>query len=99
MKKVVFFITKLGHGGAERVATIVANEFAKDNDYEVFVVLTYDNENAYKLDSRIKTIILPFSRNHFIRILLRQYKIHKILRVIKPDAVISIPEGTTPILL
>ncbi|MCI8638469.1 MAG: glycosyltransferase family 4 protein [Coprococcus sp.] len=96
MKRIAFFITKLGHGGAERVATILANEFAKDPRYEVNAILTYDNEDSYQLLNNIKSFVLPFHKSHMLRIIKRQIAVHQLLKRIAPDIVVSIPEGTTP---
>lgn len=96
MKKIVFFITKLGHGGAERVATNLANEFSRKPENEIYVILTYASEKAYKIEKNINVYELPFSNNKMFRIIKRQLFIHKLLKLIKPDVVISIPEGTAP---
>ena len=96
MSRYVFFITKLGHGGAERVATIVANEFAKNPDNDIHVILTYDSESSYSLNKNITVHSLPFSKIHFVRICKRQVAVHKLLKQIRPDVVISIPQGSSP---
>lgn len=95
MKKYLFFITKLGHGGAERVATNVANKYAEERENDVRVILTYDNESAYTLNESITTCVLPFSNNHFLRIVKRFVYIHKYIKKEAPDIVVSIPEGTS----
>lgn len=94
MKRIVFFITKLAHGGAERVAVNVANKSAENELNDVHVILSYNNEDTYELDGRIKVHALPFSKNHGIRIIKRMIAIHKLLLRVKPDVIISIPEGT-----
>lgn len=94
MKRIVFFITKLAHGGAERVAANLANQSVKNKSNDVHVVLSYTDEHTYVLDSRITVHALPFSKNHGIRIIKRMFFIHKLIRKLKPDVVISVPEGT-----
>lgn len=51
--KILFVIPTLGTGGAERVATILANSFAKDNTVEFFV-MEQSTVERYPIDTRIK---------------------------------------------
>ncbi len=56
-KKICFCIDTLGRGGAERVMSNLANEFAKDK-YEVYFLCNRHAEKEYELTSEIKHIYL-----------------------------------------
>ena len=56
MTKIVFIISSLGSGGAERVLTLLANQLSRKN--EVFIV-TFSNEKPfYKIANNIKLVQL-----------------------------------------
>ncbi|NLY04157.1 MAG: glycosyltransferase family 4 protein, partial [Campylobacter sp.] len=50
--KVLFVISTLGKGGAERVASVLASRFAKD--HETYILKFDSKEPFYELDSRVK---------------------------------------------
>ena len=41
MKKIIFGITSLGLGGAERVLVDLANELSKNNQYQITILTIY----------------------------------------------------------
>ena len=51
MKKIVFLIGSLQNGGAERVISVLANEFVKK--YEVHILTIMEDKVDYDLDSNI----------------------------------------------
>lgn len=55
MKKILFHLNCLEHGGAERVVTNLAGQFAKEG-YEVIVATEWQGEEEYELDERVKRI-------------------------------------------
>lgn len=55
MKKIMFFIPRMGGGGAERVVANLANEFDKRGD-KVIIYTPTDNKSFYKLNDSIKII-------------------------------------------
>lgn len=55
MKKVVFHINSLGKGGAERVVTTLAKEFARKN-MDVTVATQWTAEDEYALDERVNRV-------------------------------------------
>lgn len=64
-----FFIDKLRNGGAERVTTILANYFAKENEVYLFVV--DDSQIDYDIDQSIKLYTVPYAQNKVKRMALR----------------------------
>ena len=66
--KIMFVIPTLGTGGAERVATILANNFSKEHDVEFFVMEKSDVER-YPIDKkvRIKELGVSVKRGNKIR--------------------------------
>lgn len=93
IKKIVFVIPAMQRGGAERVLSIMANNWCKN--YEVSIV-TFDGEestyllekniNYFKLHSaRKKKYILTVIFNNLIRV--KNY--FKVVKRIKPDVIIS----------
>jgi len=97
--KIVFVINSLYGGGAERVLTLVANELAK-RGYEV-VIITYLSNSKYTLYNTIRHIAVFdndemkkvdfFSK--FKRRLIFYFRIIKILKLQKPDILISFLNG------
>lgn len=53
MKKVVFHLNCLEHGGAERVVSTLANQMVQDG-YEVIVATQWQGEEEYPLDNRVR---------------------------------------------
>jgi len=92
IKKIDFIIVALSGGGAERVLTILANNFA-DRGYEVSV-LTFNEssqgDDAYVLDPKIERIKLHDGKysNHKIRSLNSLVSYYKD-KTKRPDVIIS----------
>lgn len=64
--KIVFVLAGLGFGGAERVVSILANQFTDAHD--VRIILTSGNDSTvYPLDDRISICILPKEYSNFKR--------------------------------
>lgn len=51
--RILFVLPTLGTGGAERVATILANYFSKNNEVEFFVMEKSDDKR-YTIDNKVK---------------------------------------------
>lgn len=89
MKKVLFVMNRLGKGGAERVATLIANELYK-NKYEVKFISYAGTENTYKIDEGIKCEKLKIENsNKFIRKIKRIMLLRKEIKKYKPDIIIA----------
>ena len=91
--KIAFIISSLGSGGAERVLTLIANYFSKNNDV---TILTFSNsEPFYPLNNNIKHIKLDLikkSHNIFetlINSIKRVLLLKKVLKEIDADINIS----------
>ncbi len=91
--KILFVISSLSSGGAERVMSILANEFAKSN--EVTIVTLSKSESFYNLDRSIKHIkldLLKSSNNILETIINSLNRLRVLVKVFKrenPDVVIS----------
>lgn len=66
MKHMLFVVSQLSTGGAERVISILANNFA-NRDYEVHLITYMDVTNSYLLDNKIIYSKLPVIRGNRIR--------------------------------
>lgn len=53
--KILFTLGALGHGGGERVVSVLASELARQG-HEVEIMLYYDSEIWYPLDQKVKVI-------------------------------------------
>lgn len=93
MKKIVFHLNCLEQGGAERVVSNLANQFAKEN-YEVIVATQWQGENEFELDKQVRRVHVGLKdsddkRNRFSKIILRIKNLRKFLKKEKPDIVIA----------
>lgn len=102
-KKIVFCIVSLEKGGAERVVSVLANNFSKSNN--VSIVTMVNEKVQYELNSNINLVELGKEgkkhKNIIIKKLLFIYNfLHRLKRMketfdkIKPDIIISfLPEA------
>ncbi len=89
MKKVCIIAHGLSGGGAERVATILANYLSKKK-YDVSFIATYNDKCEYELNGRIKLYFIRTSRkNKLFKLIDRNIKIYSIVKSFKPDIVVS----------
>ena len=58
MKKVLFVISSLRGGGAERVLSVLADELSKYSNLEISILLLNHDSQAYTLDRNIKLLSL-----------------------------------------
>jgi GalNAc-alpha-(1->4)-GalNAc-alpha-(1->3)-diNAcBac-PP-undecaprenol alpha-1,4-N-acetyl-D-galactosaminyltransferase len=89
MKKIVFIIGDMYRGGAQRVISILANDYAA-NGWDVSIALLLGNNIGYKLNNRIR--ILDYSRNtnsYASNALYWIKSLRNAMKSIKPDAVVS----------
>ncbi|MFV0194102.1 glycosyltransferase family 4 protein [Empedobacter falsenii] len=56
MKKICLIIPSLRHGGAERVISVLANEWVKNPNCEVNLLLLTKQDHFYNIDSRVNII-------------------------------------------
>lgn len=96
MKRIVIISYGLSSGGAQRVASIVANYFAR-KDYEVMFIAAYSSQKEYFLESCIKyQYIDVYAKTRIMRFIRRCFSIKKTVEDFKADIVFSF---TTPELI
>src|SRR5690606_35026638 len=91
--KLLFFISSLRSGGAERVMSVLTNELA-ERDYKVTVALMTDSQSFYELDPRIKVKCFSFEKkNNFYGKLKNRLNLFSFIRNLskeeKPDEIVS----------
>lgn len=89
VKKIMFYINSINHGGAERVLTTLASQFSEQ--YTCIFVTSFKGENEYFLNERIhriscyeKPIKGTLKRNYLLI-----KKLRKLIKEEKPDVLIS----------
>ena len=97
MTKILFHLTCLEQGGAERVVSNLANRLVKDG-YEVVVTTQWQGENEFALDERVKRIHVgpkenDQNRNRISKVLRRITYLRETIKQEKPDVVISFLKG------
>lgn len=94
--RLMFFISSLEGGGAERVMSILCNELV-DRDHEVYLATNKKIPFAYELDNRITTLELypdSFSQlNKIIRWVKLYIRIRSLVKEVKPDIITSFMYG------
>lgn len=93
MKKIVFHIQCLERGGAERVVTNLAGQFA-NHGYEVYIATESQGENEYETDPKIHRIhvgLTPEQENdgRVKKFLDRIINLRRFLKQTQPDIVIA----------
>ncbi|MGU8265166.1 glycosyltransferase [Clostridium perfringens] len=89
MNEITFVIGYLGIGGAERVISVLANEFTK-RGIKVNIIATNEPDIVYKLDKRINYYYLKCnSKKKVLRIFERAIKLRRKLREIKGKKVVA----------
>ena len=90
--RLLFYITSLRGGGAERVMSILCNKFV-EKGYEVYIATNTKQNFVYELDKRIHVVSLyPENYEKLPKIyrLLKFYSlVRSIARQIKPDIIVS----------
>lgn len=88
-KEIMFVVTSMGRGGAERVVSILANHYASIGWKTHIVMLWYDYLD-YKLDDRITIHKLSQKgKNQYLKIPILVLTLRKLIREISPTAVVS----------
>ncbi|GGH32312.1 LPS N-acetylglucosaminyltransferase [Sphingobacterium alkalisoli] len=101
---VCLIIPSLRHGGAERVISILANEWSRRPNLKVFIILLTKQEHFYSVNDNV-TIIEPqeeYTSNliskFYYSIWILKF-IRRTIRELKPDAVLSFCERYNNIVL
>lgn len=89
MKRIVFLCHGAGNGGAERVITTLASEFAK-RKYQVLMVTTNEDKNDYEMYQDVsRKRIISSKSNSIFRSIDRVLQLRKCIKEFKADSVIS----------
>lgn len=89
MKNIIIVTTSLGKGGAERVATLLANHYT-NLGYKVHVVMLWHNIIEQELDSRVDIVDLSNdSKSPYIDIIRVTIALRRLIKDIQPISVVS----------
>ncbi|MDD2970529.1 MAG: glycosyltransferase [Lachnospiraceae bacterium] len=93
MHKIVFHLNCLEQGGAERVVTNLAAQFAEDG-YEVLVATEWTADNEFILDEKVRRVHVGLTEQDEKKSRIGKFfaRIHNLIRMIeteKPDLVIA----------
>jgi len=93
VRKIMFHLNSLGKGGAERVVSLLANEFVK-NDVEVVIATEWHADEEYEVDSKVKRIHAGLSKedetaSRLAKQWIRIRNLRKVLLEERPDVLIS----------
>lgn len=92
--KIMFIIPRMIGGGAERVISVLANEFV-DRQIDVKILMTSGSDMAYKLDERIEVIqIGGRSGGSLWKRLLRIARMRKVFRKNPEDILVAFEPAT-----
>lgn len=90
MKKIMFYINTIRHGGAERVITNLAKDLS--NEYEVILATTLQSEDEYQLVPQVKRYVLEpevVMTSRIRKNISRIQKLRNLCKKEKPDILIS----------
>ena len=93
MRKIAFHLNCLEQGGAERVVTNLAHQFARKG-YEVIVATEWKAETEFELDERVRRVIVgptqaDEKKSRLTKILLRFLYLRRFLRQERPEVLIA----------
>jgi len=94
VQKIFLIIPTLTKGGAERVVSLLSQEFER-MDYEVKIVV-FNNKVEYKYGGEIININAPASSNYFVKLLRlfqRTFRLKRIFKKENPDYIFSFTES------
>jgi len=93
MKKILFHHNCLEQGGAERVVSNLANQFAKEG-YDIIVATEWEGKDEFKLDEAVRRIHVGLTdkdenKNRIAKVLVRLLNLRRLLKQEKPDVAIG----------
>lgn len=91
-RKIVFHLNCLEQGGAERVVTNLADQFAKEG-YQVIIATEWYGENEFRIAPEVRRVHVGLrdgdeKKHHLIQFLLRVKYLREFLKEEKPDILI-----------
>lgn len=92
MHKIIFHLNCLEQGGAERVVTNLANQFAA-NGYEVIIATEWYGENEFETDERVRRVHVGLTeedekKNRIVQFLLRVKYLRRLIIRERPDILV-----------
>lgn len=92
MHKIIFHLNCLEQGGAERVVTNLANQFAV-NGYEVIIATEWYGENEFETDERVRRVHVGLTKadekkNRIVQFLLRVKYLRRLIVKERPDILV-----------
>lgn len=93
VKRIAFHLNCLARGGAERVVTNLANQFAKEG-YEVFIATEWQEEDEYQIDDAVTRVHVGLrnedqNKGRVTKFFLRVKYLKQFVREYKPDVLIA----------
>ncbi len=93
MKSIAFHLNCLCQGGAERVVSNLANQFAAEG-YTVYVATEWTDENEFELDKRVTRVHVGLreddeKKNRVVKFLLRVKYLKEFTKKYKPDVLVA----------
>lgn len=93
MRKILFHLNCLEYGGAERVVSNLANQFAKEG-YEVVVATEWQGEEEYELDERVRRVHVGLKetdkkRSRLSKVIRRIFYLRNCILQEKPDVTLA----------
>ena len=89
--KIVFVLAGLGFGGAERVVSILANEFVKMNNDVRIILTSGDDTCAYTLDPKVDVKVI--NKGYGVIKCWREFR--KLCKDFDSDVVLAFMSGTS----
>lgn len=91
MKKIAIIAHGLSDGGAERVASIIANALVQRGGVELLYISAISGEKVYALDDdKIEFFYKdPIVKNTLVRFAIRNYNVYKKIKEFSPDLILS----------
>ncbi len=103
--KLALVIPSLGGGGAERVMSALANAWVAHDHAVTLITLANSSQDRYPLDAAVRRVALDVARHSgnplaaLAHNLQRVRPLHRVLRGLQPDAVVSFTTRTNVLVL
>lgn len=97
IRRIVFHLNDLGHGGAQRFVSNLANRFAQEN-YEVYIATEWYAEDEFAIDPRIKRVHVGLSeaderKGRVAQFLIRLQNLKRFVQKVNPDVLVPIAQS------